>query len=66
MKEYIVSEKEIGTLGEVLEFEQVTRCKECRNWWSEKGICMRLSKDNVYQIATSGNDYCSNGKRMEE
>ena len=56
MIEYIVPNEDISGVGDMIGYSELIRCKDCIHWWSEKGICMRLTKDNVYQIATSGND----------
>lgn len=66
MIEYIVPNEDISGVGDMIGYSELIRCKDCIHWWSEKGICMKLSKDNVYQVGIGTNDYCSKAERKEE
>lgn len=65
MADYIVPNKDISNTGEYLGYKELVRCENCVYWWKANGLCLQLTKDNMYRIEMKAEDYCSKGRKKK-
>ena len=46
--------------------QELIRCKDCRHYWQEYGLCAKLTDDCVCRVHVHQDDFCSFAERKEE